>query len=283
MGCGAFGLGFAHSLFAATAPAIRSPSRGRTHDALLTALPVYNEAKHVRGVVDEVRRFSPEILLVDDGSSDGTSEVLDSLENIHLVRHAKNRGYGAALKTAFEYAQRHNYEYLVTIDCDGQHEPQRIPRFVDACEAGWDIVSGSRYLKNYPGDSEAPPERKRINQQLTAEINRRLGLSLTDAFCGFKAYRVEALKHLHVYEAGYAMPLELWVQAAHAKLRIRELPVPRIYLDEKRSFGGALDNGWTRLEYYHLVLDRSFARLGQGSSGGELWTGTLANCEECAG
>ena len=156
----------------------------------LTALPVYNEAKHVRGVVDEVRRYSPEILLVDDGSSDGTSEVLDSLENIHLVRHAKNRGYGAALKTAFEYAQRHNYEYLVTIDCDGQHEPQRIPRFVDACEAGWDIVSGSRYLKNYPGDSEAPPERKRINQQLTAEINRRLGLSLTDAFCGFKAYRV---------------------------------------------------------------------------------------------
>lgn len=253
----------------------------------LTALPVYNEARHVRGVVEQVRQYSPEILLVDDGSTDGTSAVLDELPNVHLVRHAKNRGYGAALKTAFEYAERHRYEYLVTIDCDGQHEPQRIPRFVDACE-GWDIVSGSRYLKNYPGDSEAPPERKRINQQLTAELNRRLGLNLTDAFCGFKAYRVEALKHLQVLEAGYAMPLELWVQAAHAQLRIRELPVPRIYLDEKRSFGGALDNGWTRLEYYHLVLDRSFARLGEVSKDGALWTGTLAHgfmgrCEECAG
>lgn len=248
----------------------------------LTALPVYNEARHVRGVVEQVRQYSPEILLVDDGSTDGTGQVLDELPNVHLVRHAKNRGYGAALKTAFEYAQRHRYEYLVTIDCDGQHEPQRIPRFVDACE-GWDIVSGSRYLKNYPGDSEAPPERKRINQQLTAELNRRLGLNLTDAFCGFKAYRVEALKHLQVLEAGYAMPLELWVQAAHAQLRIRELPVPRIYLDEKRSFGGALDNGWTRLEYYHLVLDRSFARLGEVSRDGALWTGTLAHCEECAG
>lgn len=253
----------------------------------LTALPVYNEARHVRGVVEQVRQYSPEILLVDDGSTDGTGQVLDELPNVHLVRHAKNRGYGAALKTAFEYAQRHRYEYLVTIDCDGQHEPQRIPRFVDACE-GWDIVSGSRYLKNYPGDSEAPPERKRINQQLTAELNRRLGLNLTDAFCGFKAYRVEALKHLQVLEAGYAMPLELWVQAAHAQLRIRELPVPRIYLDEKRSFGGALDNGWTRLEYYHLVLDRSFARLGEVSKDGALWTGTLAHgfaghCEECAG
>ena len=208
--------------------------------------------------------------------------MLDSLDNIHLVRHQKNRGYGAALKSAFDYAQRHRYDVLVTIDCDGQHEPLRIPRFVAACD-GWDIVSGSRYLKNYPGDSEAPPERKRINQQLTAEINRRLGLSLTDAFCGFKAYRVDALKKLHITEAGYAMPLELWVQAAHAKLRIREIPVPRIYLDEKRSFGGALDNGWTRLEYYHLVLDRSFARLGETGPAGELWTGTLANCEECAG
>src|SRR5690348_16797660 len=91
----------------------------------LTALPVYNEARHVRKVVDEVRRYSPEILLVDDGSTDGTADVLDSLENIHLVRHAKNRGYGAALKSAFDYAQRHHYDYLVTIDCDGQHEPQR--------------------------------------------------------------------------------------------------------------------------------------------------------------
>jgi len=248
----------------------------------LTALPVYNEVNHVCGVLDEVRRYSPDILVVDDGSTDGTSAVLDQLSGLHMVRHEKNRGYGAALRSAFDFARAHDYEIVVTIDCDGQHQPQRIPLFIDACE-GWDVVSGSRYLAELPGNDAAPPERRKINEQLTAELNRRLCLSLTDAFCGFKAYRTAALEKLDVAEAGYAMPLEFWVQAAHAKLRIRELPVPRIYLDEKRSFGGALDDGWTRLQYYHLVLDRSFAKIGLGPSGGKLWTGTLSNCEELAG
>lgn len=245
----------------------------------LTALPVFNEVRHVQRVLEEVRRYSSDVLVVDDGSTDGTSELLDTIEGIQLVRHPQNRGYGAALKSAFDYAREHQYEIVVTIDCDGQHEPQRIPKFVAACE-GFDIVSGSRYLKNYPGDSEPPAERKRINMQLTAELNRRLGLQLTDAFCGFKAYRVDKLDRLDLSEAGYAMPLQLWVQAAAAKLRIRELPVPRIYLDEKRSFGGALDDGWTRLQYYHLVLDRSFAQSGFGSCPGALWTGTLNECPE---
>lgn len=227
---------------------------------VLTALPVYNESAHVAGVVDEVRRYSPEVLVVDDGSRDGTAEVLDGIEGIHRLTHPVNRGYGAALRSAFDFAIRDNYDILVTIDCDGQHEPRRIPRFVAAC-AGWDIVSGSRYLKQYAGDSQPPADRRRINELLTAEINARLGLQLTDAFCGFKAYRVEALKRLTISETGYAMPLEVWVQAACGGLRIRELPVPLIYLSEERSFGGALDNADVRLNHYRQVLERSLAAV----------------------
>lgn len=227
-------------------------------ERFLTALPVYNEERYVQGVLDEVRRYSPEVLVVDDGSTDRTPELLAQRDDIHVVRHERNRGYGAALNTAFEFAQREKYDIIVTIDCDGQHEPLRIPRFVAACR-NVDIVSGSRYLKKYAGDSEPPAQRRFINQRVTAELNRRLGLQLTDAFCGFKAYRVDALQHLSIDEAGYAMPLQVWVQVAAAGLKVIELPVPLIYLDEKRSFGGVLDDAATRIEYYHLVIDRSIA------------------------
>jgi len=147
---------------------------------------------------------------------------------------------------------------LVTIDCDGQHEPQRIPRFIESCR-DVEIVSGSRYLRHFAGDHRPPGDRRRINHLITEELNRRLNLTLTDAFCGFKAYRVAALARFQLAETGYAMPLEFWVQAANLGLRILEVPVPLIYLDEERSFGGALDNAETRLAVYRRVLQRSIA------------------------
>jgi len=228
----------------------------------LTALPVYNEVRHVTGVLDEVLRNSPEVLIVDDGSTDGTSDLLAKRHDVQVVRHPKNRGYGAALKSAFDFALYDDYDVLVTIDCDGQHQPRLIPDFVTACE-GVDIVSGSRYLKTFEGDSRPPEARRKINEEITSEINCRLGLHLTDAFCGFKAYSVPALAKLDITEPGYAMPLELWVQAAHLELRIVELPVPLIYLEEARSFGGSLDDARTRLAHYRDVIDRSVAALGE--------------------
>ena len=225
---------------------------------ILTALPVFNEAAHVAGVLDEVLRFADHVLVVDDGSSDGTADLLAARHDITVVRHPENRGYGAALTTAFHTALSGGWDGLVTIDCDGQHQPRLIPEFAAVIAAGRaDIVSGSRYLARFPGDSEPPAARRRVNAEITAEINSRLGLTLTDAFCGFKAYSRRALERLKPTETGYAMPLEVWVQAAAAGLSIVELPVPLLYLDLARSFGGALDDAATRLAYYRRVLDRA--------------------------
>ena len=233
---------------------------------VLTALPVFNEQQHVDQVLRCVKQHAQDVLVVDDGSTDATANILRSQDDIFIVTHAVNQGYGAALRSAFDFAQRGGYDILVTIDCDGQHEPQRIPEFVAAFEnpadrRPVDIVSGSRYLKSFTGDGVPPEERRSINMQLTRAINQQLGICLTDAFCGFKAYRVSILSRLRTVEHGYAMPLELWVYAAAADLNIVEIPVPLVYLAEKRSFGGSLDDGQTRLRYYHQILEESMREV----------------------
>lgn len=220
----------------------------------LTAIPVYNEARYVQGVLAEVRRYADEILVVDDGSTDGTAKLLDAEPNLRRVAHPRNRGYGAAVATAFEYALQHRFDVLVTMDCDGQHEPARIPVLLEQIDQA-DIVSGSRYLREFRQDTPAPSDRRFINATVTRELNERLGLNITDAFCGFKAYRREALEKFQITETGWGMPLQVWVQAACAGLRVKEIGVPRLYLDPNRAFGGMLNDPEERLAYYRRVID----------------------------
>src|SRR5438128_12660070 len=96
----------------------RDPKESRSM-RFLTAIPVYNEERHLEGVLREVRRYSPHILVVNDGSTDGTAGLLAREEGLAVVTHEHNRGYGAALISAFGYALREGYEVLVTMDCDG--------------------------------------------------------------------------------------------------------------------------------------------------------------------
>jgi dolichol-phosphate mannosyltransferase len=221
-----------------------------------TAIPVYNEERHLNRVLQEVRRYSPHILIVNDGSTDRTAELLAQQPDLQIVTHPQNRGYGAALISAFATAVAGELDVLVTMDCDGQHEPARIPVLLEAIH-DVDIVSGSRYLRDFRQDSLPPRDRFQINRQITQELNEQFGLNLTDAFCGFKAYRVEALKRLRITETGWGMPLQLWVQAARLGLRIKEVAVPRLYLDPNRAFGGVLDDAEQRLAYYHRVIAES--------------------------
>ncbi len=226
----------------------------------LAALPVFNEEGYVDNVLAEVSKYADNILVVNDGSTDGTMDRLKNWPSVHVVNHEVNKGYGAALKSAFQFAIANRYDVLITLDCDGQHQPMRIPRFV-AASASADIVSGSRYLKRYEGDSAPPSERLFINRQITRDLNEMLCLNLTDAFCGFKAYRVKAIEQLDITDDGYAMPLELWVQASMLGLSVIEVPVPLIYVDLNRTFGGSLDNGEQRLQYYRQCIDRSVSAM----------------------
>ena len=141
------------------------------------------------------------------------------------------------------------------------------------------MVSGSRYMVNEAEADRPPADRRAINAQITAELNDRLDLNLTDSFCGFKAYRVAALRELDLDVDGYAFPMQFWVQAVAAGLRIREIPVKLIYKDLNRSFGGPLDDAQIRLNHYRCVLHRELRRFAERLPRGALMdTMAKADC-----
>ena len=226
----------------------------------LVAIPVFNEEKYVSKVLDEVRRYAGDILVIDDGSTDQTPLLL-ARQPVEVIRHAVNRGYGQAMIDAFRWANCYEYDWLITMDCDEQHEPASLPDFHAAIDADTaDVISGSRYLRPHNGNGLPPEDRRKINTSLTQLINCRLGLSMTDAFCGFKAYRVEALKGLQLSERGYAFPMQFWVQAVAGDLRIVEVAIRLIYHDPNRSFGGSLDDPASRLDHYRQVFELEVAK-----------------------
>lgn len=227
----------------------------------LLAIPVYNEQRHVRRVLRQVRAYVDDILVVDDGSTDRTPQILAGEQGLRTIRHPGNQGYGQSLADAFAFAGTAGYDWLITMDCDEQHEAAFLPKFMAAAQrAEADLISGSRYLGDLPSRGLPPADRRRINARITGLLNERFGLGITDAFCGFKAYRTAALRDLCITESGYAMPVQLWVQAARAGWRIVELPVRLIYHDSERQFGGGLDEAGGRYQYYLRVLTAELER-----------------------
>src|SRR4029079_11798176 len=132
--------------------------------------------KYVEHVLAKVRQFHDQILLVDDGSTDGTADYLASRvtpgSDIHLIRHPVNRGYGQSLIDAFAWADARGYDWVITMDCDEQHEPERITDFIPENRSErWDLISGSRYLNSMPDNDLPPSDRRAINAEITGILN----------------------------------------------------------------------------------------------------------------
>ena len=221
-------------------------------------IPVFNEESTVGSVLDQVRmHFDGTITVVDDGSTDRTPDILAARSDVRVVTLPYNCGYGCALATGFADAREIGVDSLITMDCDGQHEPAHIPEFFAALAECGDVVSGSRYLPQSRAVGTAPGRRREVNRIVTEAINSVTGWGITDAFCGFKAYRLARLDGMELAEAGYAMPLELWAKVYRGGLSVREIPVERIYCDYDRTFGAELDDPLLRLEYYLAVWHRA--------------------------
>jgi dolichol-phosphate mannosyltransferase len=217
----------------------------------LILIPIYNEQKHIFNVLREVRKYSPEdLLVVNDGSTDESKDIVEEIAScaklkgkLVIINHSENEGYGKSLIDGINFARDNNYRYLLTLDCDEQHEPELI------------IISSSRYL-SFQKQIDSPPEdRYTINRKITGLINKITGYGLTDSFCGFKVYQMEGLKKLELTEKGYGLPLQLWIQAYKNNLTVKELPASMIYEDKNRTFGNYLDDPKKRLAYYQKIID----------------------------
>lgn len=226
----------------------------------LIVLPVFNEIKTLKLLLSNlykiVKNFS-DVLVIDDGSTDGSDRVIDKYKNIIKINHYSNLGYGKSLIDGFNFAIDKDYKIVITMDSDFQHCPETIPVFKKNIENA-DIVSGSRYLKPLP--SNVPFDRVQVNKEITSLINKHTTYNITDAFCGFKAYQTDALRKLNLTEKGYGLPVQLWIQASKIGLKIKEISVKAIYCDRRRNFKGQFDNVEQRLKYYKKILYKELSK-----------------------
>ncbi len=213
-------------------------------------IPLYNEGTVIGDVIREVRKVFPDVVCVDDGSTDdGRAQALDA--GAVVIRHAVNLGQGAALQTGLTYALRDpDAEYFVTFDADGQHQVTDVEAMVDILRKGdVDVVFGSRFLE----ESTKPSLGKRLFLRLAViYTNLSTKVHLSDAHNGLRAMNRKAAQTLDIRQDRMAHASEIVSQIGHAHLRWTEHPVHILYTDYSRSKGQSMFNA------VNIVVDLLF-------------------------
>jgi phosphohistidine swiveling domain-containing protein len=204
----------------------------------LVFVPVFNEEQTVKGVLEQIQEYtSADILVVNDGSTDDSLARITESNVAYVISHERNMGAGAALISGFKFAVEQDYDVVVTLDADGQHEPRYINDLLDAI-GDVDMVVGSRYLLDSQQKSQPPRDRANALQALNDLVREYTGYNITDCASGFRAYKVSSLRKLRVTEKGYGWPFQLWIQAYKAGFKVKEVPISLLYLDYKRGAHG---------------------------------------------
>jgi len=192
---------------------------------VIACIPAYNEEKTIAKIVLLTQKFVDKVVVVDDGSEDLTGEIAKRL-GAFVVRHDVRKGYGAAIQTCFKTAKELNADIMVTLDADGQHDPEEIPKLIKPIlndEA--DIVIGSRFL-DQKSINEIPFYRRIGIKTITFLTRKATGnQKISDAQSGFRAYSRKALERLEIEETDMSVSTEILLKAAEKKLSITEVPI----------------------------------------------------------
>jgi glycosyltransferase involved in cell wall biosynthesis len=210
---------------------LKTSENGERKPQVIVAIPCFNEERFIGSVVLKTKRYVDKVLVIDDGSSDGSAEVARDA-GATVYRHESNKGYGAAVRTALQKGREQKADILVIIDGDGQHDPREIPRLVKPILDGQaDVVVGSRFL----GEAQKVPFYRRLGQRaLTAITNVGSGHKLSDSQSGFRAYSSEALKVLNLSESGMSVSSEIQFAISKSGLKVAEVPITVSYMDKAK-------------------------------------------------
>lgn len=207
---------------------------------VLVVIPTFNEAENIPKLIPAVLRQAPniDILVVDDGSPDGTAdiikEIMSSNSNIHILERQGKQGLGTAYVLGFKYAIEHGYDFVFEMDADFSHNPNEIPVFLSTIK-NYDLVIGSRYI-NGVRVLNWPMNRLLLSYSANFYTQIITGLPVYDATGGFKCYRIAALKTIdldHIRSNGYAFQIEMSFKVWKKGFRLVEIPI--VFADRRRG------------------------------------------------
>lgn len=207
-------------------------------------IPAYNEAKTIKELAERTKKFVDHVVVVDDGSTDGTFDEAKKA-GVEVIKHEKNMGKAAALKTGF--ARVGGYDTVIAMDADLQHLPEEIPVLLSGIEDGCDLCIGSRFLSA----SNCMPLLNRISNRIVSIILSVLaGQRITDPQSGFRAIKRETLQRLELVADRYAIEHIMILEAARKGFKIKEVPVSCIYGEETSHINPVKD---TVNVIYHVL------------------------------
>lgn len=191
-------------------------------------IPTYNESKAIGGLVADIKKEGFDILVVDDGSLDNTAAIAGE-NGAAVIAHEKNRGKGASLRSGFGYALEHNYDAVVVMDGDGQHNPRDIKRFIRSTIATQaDLIIGDR-MSNV---KKMPLARQVTNKLMSLFISGLCGQTIPDTQCGFRLIKSGLLRNMRLISSKYETESEILIRAGRNNFRIASIPIDSVYNGE---------------------------------------------------
>jgi len=205
---------------------------------VFAAIPAYNEGKTIENIVKRTKKYCS-VIVVDDGSIDKTAELAKKAGAI-VIRHEKNKGYGKSLIDGINEARKRKTDFIITLDADGQHNPDDIPKFIEALENGYDVVSGSRFIS---GKSWGSWKRHAAIKLLTIQAYLLTGLKLTDIQSGFRGYNCRVFNKIKLKGEGMGFSVELPIKAKKLGYKFIEVSIEIKKPHSIKSFWSVLKQG----------------------------------------